>query len=80
MKKINLQFIAIMVSIIGSLVYGSMRFAALEQRVTSEREFQCDTNKRFVETVSCLTVELRLLRTEIRNTRHEIELNRLRSE
>jgi len=43
MKKINWQFVTIVLSIIGSLVYGSMRFAALEQRVTSEREFQMDT-------------------------------------
>ena len=76
MKKIDWKTIAIIFSILCSIIFGSVKFGKLEQKVDNNIEWRQEQ----VQVTRDLIKEVRLLRKEVQETRFEIELNRLRNE
>ena len=79
MKKINWQFVTIMVGLIGSLIFGSMQFAKLEERVKLQQATQCEKNLQFIRSMEELTNSIKCLTTTTDSLRYEIKFINFRN-
>jgi len=77
--KINYQFLTLMLSIVGSLVYGTMRFAKLEERELQHYESQCEKNIVYIESIQNLTCAVKCLTTTTDSLRYEIKFINFRN-
>ena len=73
MKKIKWELFTVALSIVGSLIYGSMRFAKVEERVEIYQKVQCDKNNQFINSMEGLTKSINHLTVTMDSLCYEIK-------